>query len=519
MSGRALIATLCLAGLFAAAPDGQSPAGDDGAPIVSTRAGRLRGIAVSDPPVLHFKGVRYGQSTAGASRFMPPRPVAAWEGVKDATRFGDVCPQGGEVGRRSNEGTALVGMSEDCLVLNVWTPGADARRRPVMVWFHGRGFYAGAASEPLYNGARLSKRGDVVVVGVNHRLNVFGYLFLAGVGGSSFAASGNAGVQDMQLALEWVRDNIAAFGGDPDNVTIFGESGGGAKVSTLLGVPTARGLFKRGIIQSGARLAGQTVAQATRNAQAVMSRLKVSTVEQLQALPVAALIAAVTDDVRTTPDFGPVTDGGYLPADMFEPVASASARGIPVIVGTNRDEHAIYATGHPKFDKPFSEEELRADLAPDFKEPGVEALIAAYRQSRPGATPWDLMIGIRSNRFHVNAVRLAERQSKVAPVYQYSFDFAPSRLGAAHAAEIAFVFSNATANPNARPGAKAVEDAMSEAWLAFARNGKPNHPGMPAWPAYDTATRAVMVFNTTTAVVNDPRSSERLIWEGKPPVR
>jgi para-nitrobenzyl esterase len=502
-----------------AAPQGQAPAGQ-AAPIVSTRAGQLRGAAVATPSVLLFKGIHYGESTAGARRFMPPRPVAKWDGVKDATRFGDVCPQGGDVGRRSSEGAALLGMSEDCLVLNVWTPGADARRRPVMVWFHGRGFYAGAASESAYNGARLSKRGDVVIVTVNHRLNLFGYLYLAGVGGDRFKSSGNAGVQDMQLALEWVRDNIAAFGGDPDNVTIFGESGGGAKVSTLLGVPTARGLFKRAIIESGARLSGQTVALATRNTQTVMSKLKITTAEQLQALPLATLIAAVAETgERTTPDFGPVTDGGYLPADMFEPAAAGSARGIPVIVGTNRDEHARYATSHPKFGKPFSEEDLRADLAPDFKDPGVEALIAAYRQSRLGATPWDLMIGIRSNRFHVNAVRLAERQSKVAPTYQYSFDFAPSDLGAAHAAEIAFVFSNASANPNARPGAKAVEDAMSEAWLAFARTGNPNHPGMPTWPTYDVEQRAVMVFNTDTAVVNDPRASERKVWEGKAPVR
>jgi para-nitrobenzyl esterase len=500
-------------------PAGQTPAGERGAPVVATRAGRVQGVALTDPAVLLFKGIHYGQSTAGPSRFLPPRAVAPWDGVKDATRFGDVCPQGGDVGRRTNEGTALAGMSEDCLVLNVWTPGLDARRRPVMVWFHGRGFYAGAASEPAYNGARLARRGDTVIVSVNHRLNVFGYLYLAGAGGARFASSGNAGVQDMQLALEWVRDNIGAFGGDPGNVTIFGESGGGAKVSTLLAVPSARGLFNRAIIESGARLAGQTVAQATRNSQTVMSRLKVTTVEQLQALPVATLLGAVTDDVRTTPDFGPVTDGGYLPTDMFEPAAAASARGIPVIVGTNRDEHARYATTHPKFNKPFSEDDLRADLAPDFKDPAVGALIGAYRESRPGATPWQLMIGIRSNRFHVNAVRLAERQSQVAPVYQYSFDFAPSPLGAAHAAEIAFVFSNASANPNARPGAEAVEDAMSDAWLAFARTGDPNHAGLPVWPRYDTASRAVMVFDAPTRMVNDPRSAERRIWDGKAPVR
>lgn len=491
------------------------------APEVTTKAGRLRGIAPAADGAVLFKGIHYGESTAGSGRFMPPKRVAAWDGVKDATRFGDVCPQGGDAGRRSNEGATPLGMSEDCLVLNVWTPAPDAGRRPVMVWFHGRGFYAGAASEPAYNAARLSRRGDLVIVTVNHRLNVFGYLYLAKAGGDRFKTSGNAGVQDMQLALEWVRDNIAAFGGDPANVTIFGESGGGAKVSTLLGIPSAHGLFRRAIIESGARLGGQSLAQATRNTETVMKTLAVSTADQLQTLPVATLLAAVTtsDEGRTTPDFGPVTDGAYLPVDMFEPAAAATARGVPVIVGTNRDEFARYATTHPKFGKPFSEDDLRADLAPDFKDPGVDALIAAYRESRPGATPWDLMIGIRSNRFHVSAVRLAEAQSKVAPTYQYSFDFAAGALGPAHATEIPFVFSNATASANARPGAKAVEDAMSDAWIAFAKTGNPNHPGMPHWPTYDTTARAVMVFNTTTAVVNDPRPSERKVWIGKAMVR
>jgi para-nitrobenzyl esterase len=488
------------------------------APVVATTAGRLRGGVLGNG-IAVFKGVHYGESTALSARFLPPKAVAAWDGVQDATRFGDVCPQAGEVGRRSNEGPTLLATSENCLVLNVWTPGADAGRRPVMVWFHGRGFYAGSGSERLYDGARLARRGDLVVVTVNHRLNVFGYLYLGKAGGDRFAASGNAGVQDMQLALEWVRDNIAGFGGDPANVTIFGESGGGAKVSTLLALPSTRGLFRRAIIQSGARLAGMPIATATRNADTVMSKLKVKTVEELQALPMETVLAAVTTTGRTTPDFGPVTDGAYLPADMFTPVAAASARGIPVIVGTNRDEHALYARDHPLYGKPFSEADLRNDLASDFKDPGVEPLLAAYRTSRPGATPWELMVGIRSNRFHISAIRLAEAQSKVAPTYQYSFDFAPAGQGAGHGAEIPFVFSNATANPTARPGAKAVEDAMSEAWIAFARTGTPNHPGMPVWPTYDATTRAVMVFNAETAVVNDPRSTERKVWEGKTLVR
>lgn len=488
------------------------------APIATTREGQLRGERLTDRGVNVFRGVHYGQSTAGAARFKAPQRIAQWQGVKDAVKFGATCPQGGDVGRRVSGSTEPLPHSEDCLVLNVWTPGlADGKQRPVMVWFHGRGFYAGAGSEPLYDGARLAKRGDVVVVTVNHRLNVFGYLYLGKVGGKDWQTSGNAGVQDMQLALEWVRDNAAAFGGNPANVTIFGESGGGAKVSTLLGVPSAKGLFQRGIIESGARSKGTPQALAAKNADTVMTKLNVKTVAELQAVPMDKLLAAVTTTGRTTPDFGPVVDGQYLPADMFDPVAAPSARNVPIIVGTNRDEYALYAREHPIGSK-MTEAQLREDLAANFGA-NVEPMIAAYQKSRPQATPWELMIGIRSNRFHIGAIRLSEVASQAAPVYMYSFDFEPTALKAAHGAEIPFVFSNATANPNARPGAKAVEDAMSDAWLAFARTGDPNHTGMPVWPKYDVKTRATMVFNAATQVVNDPRASERIVWEGKELVR
>lgn len=487
-------------------------------PIAKTKLGDLKGVHLNDRGVLVFKGVPYGQSTADANRFKAPRAVAKWDGVKDATKFGNVCPQAGDVGRRTTTDGELLTVSEDCLVLNVWTPQTDNKLRPVMVWFHGRGFYAGAGSEPLYDGARLAKRGDLVVVTVNHRLNVFGYLYLGKVGGDEFAASGNAGVQDMQLALEWVRDNISAFGGDPKNVTIFGESGGGAKVSTLLGVPSVKGLFHRGIIQSGPRLNGTPLATAIKNAEAVMTKLGVKSVAELQALPMEKVLAAVTTTGRTTPDFGPVTDGKYLPVDMFVPAAAPTAHNVPIIIGSNKDEYALYARQMPNFGK-RTEDEIRAELRPLYGD-HVDAIIAAYKQSRPTASPWDIMIGIRSSRFNIGSIRLAEAQSKVAPVYMYSFDFEPTAaLKAAHGAEIPFVFSNASANPNARPGAKETEDAMSEAWIAFARTGKPNHPGIPEWPAYNLRTRATMVFDKETKVVSDLRAPERKVWEGRQLVR
>jgi len=488
------------------------------APTVATQEGRLRGTLLPDPAVYVFRGVHYGESTAGTARFKSPRRVAKWQGVKDAVKFGSICPQAGDPGRRTTTPDELLSPSEDCLVLNIWTPAIEGGgTRPVMVWLHGRGFYAGAGSEPLYDGARLARRGDVVVVTINHRLNVFGYLHLAEVGGKEFTNSGNAGVQDMQLALEWIRDNIAAFGGNPDNVTIFGESGGGVKVSTLLGVPSARGLFHRGIIQSGARTRAMPAEMASRNAQTVMQKLGIKTVAELQSVPMEKLLAAVTTTGRTMPDFGPVVDGSYLPANMFEPEVAPIARGIPVMVGSNKDEYALYAREHPLIGK-MTEAQLRENLLRDYGA-NTDALIAAYRQARPQATPWDLMVAIRSNRFHIGTVRLAEAASKVSPVFVYSFDFEASPLKAAHGSEIAFVFSNATASPTARPGAKAVEDAMSEAWIAFARTGNPNHAGMPTWPTYDAQNRATMIFDTTSKVVNDPRAPERKVWEGKELVR
>jgi para-nitrobenzyl esterase len=482
-------------------------------PIAKTTLGELKGLHLDDPGVLLFKGVHYGQSTAGANRFKPPKPAAKWQGVQDATKFGDVCPQGGDVGRRTKVDGELLPMSEDCLVLNVWTPSIDKKARPVMVWFHGRGFYAGAGSERLYDGARLAKRGDLVVVTVNHRLNVFGHLYLGKIGGDAFATSGNSGTQDMQLALEWVRANIAAFGGDSKNVTIFGESGGGAKVSTLLGIPSAKGLFQRGIIESGSRLSGTPLATAIKNTETVMAKLNVTDVKQLQALPMDTILAAVTTTGRTTPDFGPITDGKYLPVDMFVPAAAPSTHNVPVIVGSNRDEYSLYARELPNFGK-RTEEEIREELKPLYGD-SVDELIAAYKQTRPLASPWDIMIGIRSSRFHIGTARLAEAQSKVAPTYVYSFDFEPSAMKAAHGSEIPFVFNNATSDPKARPGAKEVEDAMSEAWIAFARTGNPNHPGLSKWTTYDASTRAIMVFNVKSEVVNDLRAAERKVWEGK----
>jgi para-nitrobenzyl esterase len=476
--------------------------------VVATRAGDLQGFM--DRGVNVFRGVHYGQSTAGERRFRPALPVAPWDGIRDATRFGDVCPQTGTGGRGSLQQAEPMPMSEDCLVLNVWTPGLSGER-PVMVWLHGRGYNAGAGSEGWYDGANLAARGDVVVVTINHRLNVFGYLHLAEVGGHDFAASGIVGLLDAQLALEWIRDNVRAFGGDPDNVTIFGESGGGSKVATMMGMPSARGLFHKGIIQSGPSRTGTPAADAAANARRVMDLLHVSTPEQLQAVPFMDLLTTV-GDAGLLGAMRPSVDGTFLPQDMFVGRSTPSAVGVPLMIGANRDEQ-IYFSRNLDIDRRMGEAELR-DLIEAMYGDDTQLVIDEYRRSRPEANPWELYIAIGSARMTYGSIELAQVHQASAPVYLYQFEFeASERNLASHAAEVRFAFRNASNRPNAMPGAGVVEDAMSGAWIAFAHHGNPNHATIPEWPVYDLETRPTMVFDVETRVVEDLRPIERKVHD------
>jgi para-nitrobenzyl esterase len=510
-----LLAVACTAAQ--AQTEAQSPA-----PTAATRSGELLGYQHARTGVLVFKGVHYGASTAGEARFTPPRPVAPWTGIRQATEFGPACPQPGAPGLQAlvDDGPATreLPQSEDCLLLNVWTPALSGAR-PVMVWLHGRGFAQGAGSEPLYDGAALARRGDVVVVTVNHRLNVFGYLELGALD-EAFSGSGMVGLLDVQRALEWVRDNAAAFGGDPNNVTIFGESGGGAKVSTLLAMPSARGLFHRGIIQSGPALRGVPAEAAAEMARRVMAEAGVTQIAELQALPADRLLQAMAggDDAPglggAALRFAPVVDGHFLPAHPYEPIAAAAAAGVPIMIGTTRDEALLFLLGDPQRDR-LTEAQLSERVAP-LLGTHADRIVEAYRRSRPQASPWDIFVAISGERFRLGSILLAERHlASNAPVYMYSFDFEVNpMLKAAHGMEIAFAFSNASARPGAREETRTVETAVSEAWIAFARSGDPNHATIPPWPTYDSERRATMVFDVESRVVDDLRREERLAWDG-----
>jgi para-nitrobenzyl esterase len=512
-------------------------------PVVEIAAGKLRGAHFAS--VYSFKGIPYGASTAGRNRFMPPLPPLPWAGVRDALAYAGHAPQSPSRPKRRPELETILGPAdttpegEDCLTLNVWTPGlGDGIRRPVMVWLHGGGFAYGSANRAVTDGANLARRGDVVVVSVNHRLNIFGFLHLADIGSPACAYSGNAGVLDLVAALRWVRDNIDHFGGDPGKVTIFGESGGGGKVSVLLAMPSARGLFHRAIIQSGAAIRVSTRERANALAEAVLKEVGLGRgeCERLQTLPAERLLAAMAPASRTVGrtewplldryDFGPVVDGGDLPQHPCEPGAPPIADAVPLMIGGTREESAFFlADDDAVWNGSLSEEALRQRIAAVA---GAETdnLLAAYRAAMPQASPADRLIAaLTGSNFWIRSVLLAERYaartpgvSGRAPVFMYSLDWqSPAhqgRLKAHHAMDLPFVFDNADVPDTtaAAPGARELAAQISATWIAFARNGTPDNSGIPPWPAYTSRDRATMVLDTDCRVAHDPNREMRLLW-------
>jgi para-nitrobenzyl esterase len=492
-------------------------------PVARTRSGHVRGYRDRDVHV--FKGIPYGGDTA-PRRFRPAVQEARWNGTRDATGYGAAAPQG-----KANEPT-----SEDCLFLNVWTPGLrDGARRPVLFYIHGGGFNNGSGSDALYDGANLCRRGDVVVVTVNHRLNAFGYLYLENIAGAAFADSGNVGQLDLVAALQWLRQHAREFGGDPDNVTVFGQSGGGAKIATLMAMPAAQGLFHRAWTMSGQQVTAAGPRAATQRTQLLLDALslRADRVDALLALPVDRILeAARTRDPSRIEDtalyFGPVLDGSALPRHPFWPDAPAQSAHIPMVIGNTRDETRAFLGNDPK-NFTLTWDELPARLEREqYVDLPVDLVIAEYRRLYPRYTPSQVFFAAttagRSWRGAVEECEARARQpSGSAPTWAYQLDWGSpldgGKFGAFHTLDIALLFDNIR-QPGSRTGdgeqAQSVADAMSEALIAFARHGDPNHRGLPAWPPYSLQRRETMLFDAPPSLALDPRGGERRLYQRAP---
>ena len=501
---------------------------------VLTTNGIIRGVEIDG--LWAFKGIPYGAPTAGEHRFRPPQPSEPWTGVRDCVEHGPSCPQM-TVAQMLDmampaETETLMGThnfervsGEDCLVLNVRTPTADATAAlPVLVWLHGGGWSTGSASWPLYDFSTLARRGELVAVSLNHRLGILGFLDLSSLG-EQFADSGNAGMLDIVAALAWVRDNIAAFGGDPGNVTVFGESGGGAKTAALLAMPSGRGLFHNAVAMSGAVLLAQETTRAAVNTQAVLDHLGVGPdAEKLQTVEVERLIDAelALPDRRVLArgrGFGPVL-GRSLPQHPIDAIRAGVSADVTLVSGCTSDEMLSFLFRDPDL-WALELEGVLARLRPSLGA-DAERILAGYQAVRPDDVPTSLLVAVTTDSmFRVPQIRLAEAalEGGHKPVYMYLYAWGPpdptGRPRAGHGSDMPYFFDNVDKAPVAAgPQAEPLASMMSGALIALCHDGSPSHRGLPEWPAYNLDRRATMRFDVPATVELDPFGAERACWNG-----
>ena len=504
-------------------------------PIAETNTGRVRGA--THEGIHSFRGIPYGASTGGQNRWLPPKPATAWTGVRDALDYGPRAPQNERPAKephlawiRDTRDT-----SEDCLALNVFTPAVnDNRKRPVLVYIHGGGFVSGASSAPGLDGHNFARRGDVVLVSLNHRLNLFGHLSLAESGDARYADAGNVGLLDVIQALQWVRDNIANFGGDPGNVSISGQSGGASKVAVLMAMPGAQGLFHKAIIQSASSLLRMATPEAAaRNTHHLLTQLglDVRNVNALLDVPAATLLQAMPKAVAAAgriDNYRPVLDGRSLAVHPFDPAAPAIAANVPLMIGSCETEMTFpYSQAMQNFT--YDEAQVLARIKGFVRVDDAQAarLMAVYRQTRPNATPGDLWVMISTDhQYRGNGIKASELKSALgkAPSWHYLFTWKTPVLNgllkSPHTICIPFSFGNvdiAAGITGTGADRYPLQERMMDAWHAFMRSGNPNHRGLPQWKPYDATDRPTMIFDNACRLTNDPARDERLAIMACPP--
>lgn len=486
--------------------------------IAATVAGKVRGATRDGIHV--FRGIPFAAPPVGELRFRPPAPAVPWDDVRDATHAGPVAPQLESPLEKMLGAPAPQWDEAECLTLNVWSPGLDDARRPVMVWIHGGAFVNGAGSSPIYDGRKFAQHGDVVVVTINYRLGAFGFLHVESILGEEFAGAGNVGILDQVVALGWVRDNIEGFGGNPDDVTIFGESAGGMSVGTLLGTPAAQGLFHKAIVQSGSSSFTLPSSRATVIARDLLAAAGITNAEEAATVPADTILAAqgevLARVMRTEMPFMPVVDGTVLPDSPLTTIASGTTGDVPVMVGTTLDEMTLFlaldlGVGEP--DGNAIVEQMRGVFGEH-----TETAVATYTTNRDGASNGDVFTAIATDRvFRIPAIRLAEAQAgQGRTAHMYLFTWATpvfdGKLKSCHALELPFVW-DALDEPGLSlltgdgPERQAIADAMHAAWIRFARTGD------PGWPAYELERRATQRFDTALEVLDDPMGDERALWD------